>query len=254
MAVNLGNMMNSVTNGIKNGASNLINGNTREEIFKSICKTIPGAVNNDAILKAFEAMRLAQKALKKDFTKNKSINDNAIKNHEATIKKNKGFVEDQNKYTDMPYGESTMQYSGCEIFATFNAIYALKKAYPISLPTMIGEYEKDGMVMSGKFGTSPQAICDFFKRHGFTAAITTKEADFDTYGKNYTTWILTMYNDKDDISKEVHTVNISKEGNDLYAHNVYCNGTVVGPAASISQLIGKMNGGKAKGITLIGIK
>lgn len=55
------------------------------------------------------------------------------------------------------------------------------------------------------------------------------------------------------ISKEVHTVNISKEGGRYIAHNVYCNGKVVGSEASVMGLVGKMNGGKAKGISLIGV-
>ena len=146
-----------------------------------------------------------------------------------------------------------MQYSGCEIFATFNAIYNITGKIKVDLPEMIAAYEKDGMVLSGKFGTAPKAIADFLKKQGFKTKICTDEKLFDEVGKSADSLILTMYNDKDDISKEVHTVNISKAKDGFTAHNVYCNGMVVGPYPSVSQVIKNINNGKAKGISLIGI-
>lgn len=231
-----------------------VDANTRNEMFKKVCALIPNKVDNNAVVAAFELMRKQQKAAKKSFVENLKKNETAFKVHMDQITKNKGYVEDQNAYTDMAYGDSTMQYSGCEVFATFNAIYNLHGKHLIPLPKMISEYEEDGMVLSGKFGTSPKAISDFLTRHGFTTHLTTKEAEFDSVGKDYQSMILTMYNDKDDISKEVHTVNISKADGKFTAHNVYCNGKVVGPYASVSEVIKNINGGKAKGISLIGIK
>jgi predicted butyrate kinase (DUF1464 family) len=163
-------------------------------------------------------------------------------------------VEDQNSYTDMAYGESTMQYSGCEIFATYNAMYNINGKVTKPLADLISSYEKDGMVLSGKFGTAPKAISDFLEKQGFVTKLTTEEKEFDDIGKKFESMILTMYNDKNDISQEVHTVNISKENGKFTAHNVYCNGKVVGPYASVSEVIKNINGGKAKGISLIGVK
>lgn len=225
----------------------------RAEAFKKICALIPNRIDNATVVNVLDLMRKQQKAIKKDFTAHLAKNEEAFKKHAAVIAKNKGFVEDQNSYTDMAYGDATMQYSGCEIFATYNAIYSITGKAAMSLAKMISEYEKDGMVLSGKFGTAPKAIKDFLDKHGYKTEMTTNEADFDSFGKKFQSLILTMYNDKDDISKEVHTVNISKEGGKYLAHNVYCNGKVVGPEASVTGLIGKMNGGRAKGISLIGV-
>ncbi len=227
--------------------------NERAEAFKKICALIPNKVDNATVVSVLDLMRKQQKAVKKDFSSHTARNEEAFKKHAPVITRNKGFVEDQNSYTDMAYGDATMQYSGCEIFATYNAIYSITGKTVMSLAKMISEYEKDGMVLSGKFGTAPKAIKDFLDKHGFKTEMTTNEADFDNFGKKFQSLILTMYNDKDDISKEVHTVNISKEGGKYLAHNVYCNGKVVGPEASVKDLIGKMNGGKAKGISLIGV-
>ena len=227
--------------------------NGRAEAFKKICGLIPNKIDNATVVNVLDLMRKQQKTIKKDFSAHLKTNEDAFKKHAAVIAKNKGFVEDQNSYTDMAYGDATMQYSGCEIFATYNAIHSILGKQSMTLAKMISEYEKDGMVLSGKFGTAPKAIKDFLDKHGFKTDMTTNEADFDNFGKKYQSLILTMYNDKDDISKEVHTVNISKEDGKFVAHNVYCNGKVVGPNATVKELIANMNGGKAKGISLIGV-
>ena len=124
----------------------------------------------------------------------------------------------------------------------------------MSLARMIFDYEKDGAVLSGKFGTSPKAISDFLTRLGFITYFSTDEEEFDKIGREHDSLILTMYNDRNDIRKEVHTINISKDCEMYTAHNVYCNGKVVGPCACVSEVIKNINGEKAKGISLIGIK
>lgn len=231
-----------------------LNKDTRAKLFERLCAFIPGKVNNAAIITAFEVMRKQQRLMKKDFSRHLKKNKEAVEAHAADMRRNQGYVEDQNKWTDASYGESTMQYSGCEVFATFNAIWSLLGKTIMSLPEMISEYEKDGMVLSGKFGTSPKAISDFLEKHGFKTELVTNEKEFDDVGKRSDSLILTMYNDKDDISQEVHTVNISKKDKKYTAHNVYCNGKVLGPFDSVSETIRNINQGKAKGISLIGIK
>lgn len=227
--------------------------NVRNEMFKKVCAVIPNQINNETVIAALDLMRKQQKLLKKDFTAHLQKNEAAFQKHLEAIRKNKGFVEDQNNYTDMSYGEATMQYSGCEIFATYNAIFSIMGKNAMSLSKMIAEYEKDGMVLSGMFGTAPKAIRDFLDKHGFKTEFVTDENKFDDLAKRCQSLILTMYNDKDDISKEVHTVNISKEKNQYIAHNVYCNGKVVGPCSTVRELMGQMNGGRVKGISMIGV-
>lgn len=227
---------------------------TRAKLFEKVCAFIPGKINNATVITAFEVMRKQQRLMKKDFSRHLKKNKEAVRTHAEDIQKHKGFIEDQNKWTDTSYGDSTMQYSGCEVFATFNAIWSILGKTVMSLPEMISEYEKDGMVLSGKFGTSPKAISDFLEKHGFKTELVTNEKEFDDVGKRSDSLILTMYNDKNDISQEVHTVNISKEDKKYTAHNVYCNGKVLGPFSSVSETISNINQGKAKGISLIGIR
>lgn len=223
------------------------------KIWEWLCSLIPRKIDNRTVLHFFEFLRNFQKLLRRSYKMNLALNVASFENHLHTIDKNNGFVEDQHNYQDMKYGKATMYGCGCEIFAVYNTFRSLFGVQRISLPEMIAHFEKDGMVLSGKFGTSPRALCDYMESQGLHTILTTKENEYDLLAEKYNSFILTMYNDKNDIRSEVHTVNISKENGIFTAHNVYCNGFAVGPYPSIRELISHINSGKAKGISLIGI-
>lgn len=215
---------------------------------------IPKRINNGTIVAVYELLRRIQKLFPSHWQEHLAINQRSVSHHLHVIEKNNGYVEDQNAYTDMPYGKSTMQYSGCEIFAVYNATRSLLQHPIMELPELISCFEKDGMALNGKFGTSFKALRDFLESKGFTTSFTTKEAGFSAFAAEYPGLIFTMYNDRNDIRKEIHTIHISKKGSMFTAHNVYCNGKVVGPFTDFDELMKNINGGKAKGISLIGIK
>lgn len=224
------------------------------KIYRKICALIPRRVSNTTVVSAFEWMRRTQKLKRKRFTGNLEKNRAAYGQHIASLAAANGYVEDQNRWGNMAYGKSTMQHSGCEVFAAFNALRSLTGECPIHLPDMIDAFEKDGIVFSGRFGTAPKAVEDFLKRYDYKTVFTANEKEFDRVGRENDSLILTLYNDSNDIRQEVHTVNISKESGKYTAHNAACNGRVVGPCASVSEVIRSINGGRAKGISLIGIK
>lgn len=215
---------------------------------------IPRRINNKTIITVYEMLRKLQKFKKGPWQEHLSANQKAFANHADTILKSNGYIEDQNNYTDMPYGKATMQYSGCEIFAVYNTVYSLLSHPLMSLPELISRFEKDGMALGGKFGTSPKALRDFLESQGFATSFSTKEKDFDTLAAAYPSLIFTMYNDRNDIRKEIHTIHISKNNDKYLAHNVYCNGRTVGPYPTFRELIENINSGKAKGIFLMGIQ
>ncbi len=183
---------------------------------------------------------------------NYAHNRMAIRTHRDSIRKADGFVEDQNNYGNMKFGKVTMAYAGCEVFATGNALRSLT-GRQVNYPKLIERFEKDGMVLLGGFGTAPKAIAEFFEECGYEAQIVTQRERFDEVAAQYPVVILTMYNDSEDITKKVHTVCITHSKKGYTAHNVYCDGTVVGPYKTIDELIASINGGRAKGISLIGI-
>ena len=239
---------------IKEPRNEIKKNNRKTRITQIVCAWIPNRIDNHVVVSVLELMRKVQRLFHKDFSVNLKYNEENFKRHIEIIQKNHGYIEDQNNYADMKYGKVTMKYAGCEIFATYNAVFSLTGKHEMSLAQMIFDYEKDGAVLSGKFGTSPKAISDYLTRLGFITYFSTDEEEFDKIGREYDSLILTMYNDRNDIRKEVHTINISKECEMYTAHNVYCNGKVVGPCACVSEVIKNINGEKAKGISLIGIK
>lgn len=239
---------------IKEPRNEIKKNNRKNRITQTVCAWIPNRIDNHVVVSVLELMRKAQRLFHKDFSVNLKYNEENFKRHIEIIQKNRGYIEDQNNYADMKYGKVTMKYAGCEIFATYNAVFSLTGKHEMSLAQMIFDYEKDGAVLSGKFGTSPKAVSDYLTKLGFITYFSAREEEFDKIGREYDSLILTMYNDRNDIRKEVHTINISKDFEMYTAHNVYCNGNVVGPYACVSEVIKNINGGKAKGISLIGIK
>ena len=223
------------------------------KLSERIYAFIPRHIKNKTVVKAFEWMRKLQRLFRVNNLAHVAGNEEAFSSHLDEVNGCDCYVENQNSYGDMLFGKTTMQHSGCEIFATFNAIYSLTGKHIMSLAQMIAEFEKDGMVLSGKFGTAPGAIRDFMEKQGFQTEFVTDETMFEDVAKRCKSLILTMFNDRNDIRGEVHTIHISKEKQQYTGHNVYCDGRIVGPCASIQELLGQINGGKAKGIAMIGI-
>jgi hypothetical protein len=221
-------------------------------MLQKICGWIPHHLSNRLVLGAFELLRRLQRRLKRDYTGNRSRNEQNFARHRAAIGQSGGYIEDQSRYADMAYGKTTMRYAGCEIFAVYNAMRCLAGKAP-PLPEIISAFEQDGMVLAGRFGTAPKAMADYLDRQGFVTKLTTAEDAFDAVGKTADGLILTFYNDKDDIRRQVHTVFLSRENGALWAHNVYGDGRVLGPCGSVPDLLRKINGGRAKGIALIAI-
>ena len=224
------------------------------KLSERIYAFIPRHIKNKTVVKAFEWMRKFQRLFRVDNLTHIPGNEAAFLRHQEEINRCGGYIENQNSYRDMLFGKTTMNHSGCEIFATYNAIYSLTGKHIMSLAQMIAEFEKDGMVLSGKFGVAPKAVRDFLEKHGFQTEFVTDETLFEDVAIRYKSLILTMYNDRNDIRGEVHTIHISKEKQQYTGHNVYCDGRVVGPCGSIKELLGRINGGKARGIAIIGVE
>ena len=102
---------------------------------------IPRRISNKTVIAFYELLRKIQKFKKTSWREHLFINQKAFSSHLNAISKNKGYIEDQNSYTDMPYGKATMQYSGCEIFAVYNAAYSLLAHPLMDLPELISFFE-----------------------------------------------------------------------------------------------------------------
>lgn len=174
------------------------------------------------------------------------------------------FIENQSDWKNVRFGRSTMKYSGCEIMAVYNALLDFGNAMTArDMAGLIGEFEQKGAVLCGKWGCTPFSIYQYFLRRGYRVAKTTA-ADPDAVnavGNNSDSVILTVYNDRRDIRKMIHTVSATKDNSGNYTvHNVYrrVNGQYAAyrtnaPTKNLWGVIGALPSGRAAAICVIGI-
>ena len=225
---------------------------------------IPKYISNDTFIAFYEFLRKLGKALHGAYKRNEGDFRKALNDRQALIRlkertaRTSGYIEDQFNYLDLRYGKYSVGYCGCEVIALYNALRSLKKLGTLEFKELLVEFERDGIVLSGKFGSSPKAIADYLKKRGYRIETTTHIEEFEAVAGRSKTLILVYYNDGRDITKMVHTINISKEndyrGEEAYvAHNAYTGGRASLPQRNISELIASLAKGHAKGIYMIGI-
>lgn len=217
-----------------------------------IFKTIPGKLKNKTIVGAIDRLRKIEKLIKRNFTQNDISNVQAYRKRMA---EKPGFrtalIERQADFTDMSLGKSTLDYSGCEVIAVYNLLLKYSGGdFKVELPDLIEIFEKDGILHAGRFGVSMKSIKKYLGEIGIEVNYTTDEEDFDLLGHFCDHFILTVMNDREDIFRQIHTFYISKDGERLIAHNAGLRMRYY----SISEIIGALNGGKAKGICLMAVK
>ena len=217
-------------------------------MFKGILAFIPRHISNKTVLGFMEFLRriahISRRKIRDHYKKNEMFfAANGIE----------GFIENQKELKDVSFGKKNLAFSGCEIIAVYNALINLGGAADYPLPKLISGFEKDGMIFGGRFGTSPKALVDFFLKNGYKCDFTRDESEIRRIEPLYDTFILTIYNDKDNIKRQIHTINVNKEMSGLIAHNVYGNGVPIGPFPSFEVLLDSINKGKSKMICIMGI-
>lgn len=175
------------------------------------------------------------------------------------------FIENQIEWERVRFGVSTMDYSGCEIMAVYNALLDMGNEMTAqSMAELISEFERKGAALSGKWGCAPGSIYKYFVRRGYKV-IKTTSSDPDTInaiGENSDSVIITAYNDRNDIRKMIHTISITKDDLGSFTlHNAYkrTDGRYAAysgssPIKSLWDVIGVMSQGQAAPICVIGIR
>ncbi|MBE6038448.1 MAG: hypothetical protein E7218_04515 [Anaerofustis stercorihominis] len=225
--------------------------NNRGRIHSSLYSFIPKKINNRIVIKIYDLLRKLQRLRKNDYN-HFSANLRAFERHLPHIRKSHGYINDQHNYTDMYYGKVTVSYSGCGVIAVYNILNCFGTEREMNLAYLIKEFETDGMVLSGRGGTSPLAAYDYFLRHGYNVRFT---ADINEV-QNITAdaYIATIYNNKDDISRNIHSIAIVRNENGRFiALNCDCNGTIPEEYESIHELLCHIKNKNAKMICILGI-
>ncbi len=217
-----------------------------------IFKTIPGKLKNKTVVGAIDRLRKIEKLIKRNFTQNDISNVQAYRKRIAEKPEfRNALIERKADFTDMSLGKSTLDYSGCEVIAVYNLLLKYGGGdLKVELPDLIEIFEKDGILHAGRFGVSMKSIKKYLEEIGIEVNYTTDEEDFDLLGHFCDHFILTVMNDREDIFRQIHTFYISKDGERLIAHNAGLRMRYY----SISEIIGALNGGKAKGICLMAVK
>lgn len=207
------------------------------------------------VLFGMELLRLIQKTFGKNIAASSMSAGDSSSKSSAEISRAPMYIENQHSLSNIPFGKADMAGCGCEVIAVYNAILALGGSGKVkSLNELIHVFEKDGMLLNGKFGTSPKALRDFLIRENYDIRYTSSQGKFDEIARASSTCIITFFNDKYDIRKQIHTVCLTKENGKYIAHNLHCNGKVYGPYSSVTEFITSINNHRAKGIYLIGIR
>lgn len=240
-----------------------------DEMIEYAKGIIPQRMSNDTMLKAFDFMSSACPISSKTIESNAEWNVKELtqtdENGESIyIPKAGSYIENQSQWENVKFGcspNSNMSYSGCEIIATYNALSALGESTSAdTMVNMISTYEKDGAALFGEFGTSPHAIENYMKDAGYQVQTTTStDAEkINAIGDNSDVIIATVYNDKNNITGQIHTVCITKtpEGN-YVAHNTgKYNGKKYEESEKVSTLNEAINqiSTEPQAINIVGVK
>ena len=200
-----------------------------EAIFKKIKQKvvsfIPQKVPNEMVIDIMHSYAtnhpVPQEIIEKNAVNNKD-------NITSDIYCPGNYIENQGYWGDVRYGLKDMAFSGCEIIAVINAYHSMgKDLSKEEVVDLISSFEEKGPFLYGILGTSPMALVDYLKENTDYSINYTSSTDYneiEKMGECSDTIIVTLYNEKNDLWQQVHTINIEKaiDGNgDLvfYNHN-----------------------------------
>jgi len=195
---------------------------------KWLAAFIPKYANNRVLLKGYRLLTIFSVPR---FIRKRHLRENRIKLGESNWnfwKERGALIENQSEWEVIRFGvgrRQCMGYAGCEIIATYNARMALGELLSKDdMAEMIDAYEKRGAALGGAFGVAPTMIAAYLREHGFTveAADGADEAAVEKIAKTHRVMIATAYNDKNDITAQIHTVCITKNADGAFVlHNAY---------------------------------
>ena len=194
--------------------------------------------------------------------------------------KDKFYIERQSELKDLVYGiqndrlsqkyisgrKLTASDNACEVIAVYNASLDILGFYGLSsldeFLTYLNIFEGKGIVKSGYFGTSGNAIYKYLKNicgksskkgsgvEKLTGRRISKN-NLNRFEKEYKSYIMMSYNDASDLNEMVHTICISKTKDGYKAHNDYEGSR---ESKTLYDAVFGYNEYKSKPIMLIGLK
>lgn len=199
-----------------------------KDVFEELEDFPQNCIWNITLLGIFNNLRKENNISSKVITRHREHNLRELK--KSDIYKDGEIINNQKEWENIKFGMAfDMAFSGCEIIATYNARIKLgENLTSKDLVKMISAFETDGAMMDGGFGVAPTAIQDYLIKQyknndsiGILMYIPSKndvpDKEIDKIGKKNDVFIATVYNNKDKISDQIHTVCISKEDDGSYS-------------------------------------
>lgn len=150
------------------------------------------------------------------------------------------------------------------MIAVYNALLYLNDGEEkVSFPDLLRTFEADGCCLGGFFGTVPSAMDDYLTEQGYdTVYITGSDitnTSIEEIQNNYSTYILTAYNEADNFFEQIHTVSITQEMIDGNIKYVVHNGDVdsnYNPMVydSLNEAVDQFHHGEGAPLSVIGVR
>ncbi|MBE5883859.1 MAG: hypothetical protein E7291_05535 [Lachnospiraceae bacterium] len=177
------------------------------------------------------------------------------------------YIENQSQWNRICFGRKyQISYCGCEVIAVYNALLSLgEQMSGERMVELISFFEKKGATLGGKLGISPKAAYDYFRLCGYKVTMLHQinEETINAIGVSSDTVIVTAYNNKRNILKGLHTVNISKDDDHrYYIHNGYRVKTdsdnnkiytASSPYRNLAEAVANISGKRSASICIIAI-
>lgn len=156
------------------------------------------------------------------------INKNYELNTESILHQDiSGYIENQNKLDPIRIGKRHIPYCGCGVVAVYNALISLGSNMTASdFLNLIKNFEKSGLVFSGKFGIAPQSIksylTEILNKSKFTIRSTesVRQDKINIFGAAGDVFVCTVLNNGSDIRKGIHHICVNKDDSgNFISHN-----------------------------------
>lgn len=230
--------------------------------MKWIYYVIPQYVKDEIVLAAFDLFaRLSHltKAQREMHYKN-NVSAWEEKKRYLGTDGNEPYIEKQSDMTRLCFGKESASYNACEVIGVYNALVNLNnKQEEIAFPDLLRAFEKKGIALNGAFGTAPKAMAKYLQKRGYhTRMLSGKRVTnqgFEGLSRDCDTFIVTVYNNKENLGEMVHTMCITKGmTEDGAAEYVLHNGGIEAfPQKTLEALLLAYGGERVRPICLIGV-
>lgn len=212
-------------------------GKTKADRAEWFYHYVPRAVHSSSVLCVMDLLSrkgTSKKQRQSHLKANVAAFEEYRKRHPAD-----SLLEWQADMKGLCYGSGyTADYNACEVIAVYNAIADLCGNDEVpSFPDLLSRFEAHGIVRSGAFGTSISALDRYFQEMGFATVLLFFEREnakeqlrcvqgnrkrfvrLTSLQEVYDGFVLTSYNDKENLGAGIHTMYISKKKNRFTRHN-----------------------------------